>query len=257
MVILSGADWSRLKAALDAAPVGDGQAVPGRAAHGRGGGLAAAQRREVARGAARAGAVVEGGAAAHPLVPLRGVGAGVRPPARRRAAGAGRGVHGRHQRARAPEGGRGGGGAHAHALGRSRGGYGTKACCAADARGRALAFALIPGQAPELAAAPALLGAAAALGAVGRVVCDRGYSSERWRDAIRAAGAEPVVPAHPTHRNAPAHDRAAYRLRHRVENLWARLRESRAVATRYDKTAASYMAGLHLAAALDWLSNGP
>lgn len=61
----------------------------------------------------------------------------------------------------------------------------------------------------------------------------------------------------PTHRRARDHDRAAYRGRHRVENLWARLKEWRAVATRYDKTAASFLGGLHLAAAFDWLSNKP
>src|SRR5215218_7970005 len=44
------------------------------------------------------------------------------------------------------------------ALGRSRGGYGTKACVVADGRGRAVAFALAPGQAHELPLAPGLLG---------------------------------------------------------------------------------------------------
>jgi transposase len=79
-----------------------------------------------------------------------------------------------------------------------------------------------------------------------------------WRAAIRAAGAEPVVPANPTHRSAPReYDRAAYRRRHRVENLWARLKEWRAVATRYDKTAAAYLGALYLAAAFDWLSHKP
>ena len=43
------------------------------------------------------------------------------------------------------------------ALGRSRGGYGTKACVIADGRGRAVAFALAPGQAHELPMAPGLL----------------------------------------------------------------------------------------------------
>jgi transposase len=114
----------------------------------------------------------------------------------------------------------------------------------------------VPGQASELPVAPGLLAAATALGAVGRVVADRGYSSTAWRGAIRAAGAEPVVPAQPTH-PAVAYDRAAYRRRHRIENLWARLKEWRALATRYDKTAASFLGGLHLAAALDWLANRP
>ena len=44
------------------------------------------------------------------------------------------------------------------ALGRSRGGYGTKACVIAEGRGRAVVFAMAPGQAHELPMAPALIG---------------------------------------------------------------------------------------------------
>lgn len=39
----------------------------------------------------------------------------------------------------------------------------------------------------------------------------------------------------------------------RVENLWARLKEWRAVATRYEKTATSFLAVIHIAAAADWI----
>jgi transposase len=116
---------------------------------------------------------------------------------------------------------------------------------------------LIPGQASELRAAPALLLLAALLGTVRRVVCDAAYSSAAWFALVMEAGALPVVRANPTHRRAEHFDRAAYRRRHRVENCWAKLKEWRAVATRYDKTAASYLGGLHLAAAFEWLSNGP
>jgi transposase len=96
-----------------------------------------------------------------------------------------------------------------------------------------------------------------ALGRVGRVVCDRGHSSASWRETIRACGAEPVAPAHPTHRSAPDFDRVAYRQRPKVEDLWARLKEHRAVATRHDKTAAAFLGGLHLAAAMNWLADRP
>ena len=87
------------------------------------------------------------------------------------------------------------------------------------------------------------------------MVCDRAYSSKRWREAITNAGAEPVVPANPTHPEVP-YDRAAYRRRHHVEQAWGRLKEWRAVATRYEKTAASYLGVLHVASALDWIKHG-
>ena len=95
----------------------------------------------------------------------------------------------------------------------------------------------------------------AGLGALGRVVCDRAYSSAAWRAAITEAGGEPVVPANARH-PAVAYDRAAYGRRYRVEQLWGRLKEWRAVATRYEKTAASYVGVLHVAAALDWIKHG-
>ena len=141
-----------------------------------------------------------------------------------------------------------------NALGRSRGGFGTKAVVACEGGGRAVAFALLPGQGSELRVAGRLLSRVAELGAVGRVVCDRGYSSAAWRSEIRARGCEPVVPAQPTH-PVVAYDRAAYRRRNRVERLWGRLKEWRAVATRYEKTATSFMGVLYLAAMMDWIKH--
>src|SRR3954463_6273865 len=67
----------------------------------------------------------------------------------------------------------------AHALGRSRGGYGTKICTLCDAQGRPLGFALIPGQASELRAAPKLL-LAALLGTVRRILGDAASPSAAW-----------------------------------------------------------------------------
>ena len=126
---------------------------------------------------------------------------------------------------------------------------------ACDAAGRALAFEVMPGQASELKAAYRLLAALVGLGTVGRVVCDRGYSSAAWRRAITAAGAEAVVPAHPRHRRVE-YDHAAYRRRCRVEHVWGRLKEWRAVATRYEKTGSSYAGALYVAASLDWIKHG-
>ena len=120
----------------------------------------------------------------------------------------------------------------------------------------ALAFDLLCGQASELRAAPALLADVRAIGPIGRVVCDRAYSSGPWRRMIEDAKAEPCVPANRTHPPV-RYNRAAYKRRHKVENLWARLKDVRAVAFRTDKTAHSYHGALCLAAALDHLSNRP
>ncbi len=47
----------------------------------------------------------------------------------------------------------------------------------------------------------------------------------------------------------------AYNNRNRVERLWGRLKEWRAVATRYEKTACSFMGVLCFAATMDWIRN--
>jgi transposase len=120
----------------------------------------------------------------------------------------------------------------------------------ADAAGRAVAFRIAPGQAHELPHAVPLL---ARLPDVPMwVVGDRGLSSHAFREHVWALGARPAIPPRAT--EAPvACPPWIYTNRNRVERLWARLKEWRAVATRYEKTATSFLGVLSLAAALDWL----
>jgi transposase len=128
----------------------------------------------------------------------------------------------------------------------------TKAVAAVEARGRLVALAPpLAGRRPDLDAAPGLLGALPP-GRVRRVVGDRGLSAAWLRREVEARGAEPCLPANPRRPLVPC-DRAAYERRHRVENLWARMKEFRAVAARYDKTAAAFRAGILIVATLDWL----
>ncbi len=120
----------------------------------------------------------------------------------------------------------------------------------ADGAGHAIAFRIAPGQAHELPHAVPLLDR---LPGVPRwVVADRGYTSHRFRDHVWAMGARPAIP--PQRHEAPvACPDWVYNNRNRVERLWARLKEWRAVATRYEKTAASFTGVLCLAATLDRL----
>ena len=136
------------------------------------------------------------------------------------------------------------------ALGRSRGGYGTKACVIADGRGRAVAFTLAPGQAHELPHAIPLLDRLP--GVPKWVVADRGYASHAFRQHIWDRGARPAIPSQAQRGTRRLPD-WIYTNRNLVERLWARLKEWRAVATRYEKTASSFMGVLCLAAAMDWL----
>ena len=120
----------------------------------------------------------------------------------------------------------------------------------ADGAGHALAFQIAPGQAHELPHAMPLLDRLP--GVPKWIVADRGYASHTFRQQIRGMGATPAIPAKSSEAPVRCPD-WIYANRNRVERLWARLKEWRAVATRYEKTASSFSGILCLAAALDYL----
>jgi transposase len=120
----------------------------------------------------------------------------------------------------------------------------------ADGAGRAIAFALAPGQTHELPLAPGLLDALPDTPLW--VVADRGYSSHAFRERVWSSGARPAIPSKRNEETLACPD-WAYNNRNLVERLWGRLKEWRAVATRYEKTAASFMGVLCFAATLDWI----
>lgn len=84
------------------------------------------------------------------------------------------------------------------------------------------------------------------------VVGDKGYSANALRERIWRMGSRPAIP----HKSNEAPVRCPdfiYVNRNQVERLWGRLKEWRAVATRYEKTASSFMGVLSLAATCDWI----
>jgi transposase len=122
----------------------------------------------------------------------------------------------------------------------------------ADGLGRAVAFILAPGQAHELPHAVPLLERLP--GVPKWVVADRGLSSHAFREHIWSLGARPAIPSKQNEAAVACPD-WVYNNRNYVERLWARLKEWRAIATRYEKTASSFMGVLCLAATLDWLKS--
>ena len=114
-----------------------------------------------------------------------------------------------------------------------------------------MAFALAPGQAHELPLAPGLLERLPDVPMW--VVGDRGLASHAFRERVWAMGARPAIP--PKRNETPvACPTWVYANRNRVERLWARLKEWRAVATRYEKTARAFLGVLCIAATMDWLN---
>jgi transposase len=87
-----------------------------------------------------------------------------------------------------------------------------------------------------------------AAGPLSRLLADRGYDADHLRKLLAERNVEAVIPTTTSRRAPILYDVVAYRQRNKVERLWARLKDFRRVATRYDKLAANFLAGVQIAA---------
>jgi transposase len=140
------------------------------------------------------------------------------------------------------------------AIGHSRGGATTKVHALCDANGHATELVVTQGQTNDVTMAPVLL--AAAEDGAEAIIADKAYDAAHVREAARSRGMTPVIPFRTCTQEGrrQGYDKAFYRLRHLVENLFCSLKHFRAIATRYDKTARNYLATVHLVAAFLWLA---
>ncbi|WP_327110879.1 IS5 family transposase [Streptomyces sp. NBC_01341] len=158
------------------------------------------------------------------------------------------------------------------ALGRSRGGLTTKVHLAVDGRGLPLSIVLTPGNVNDATVFGQVLAGIRVPRAAGgrprttpeRVLGDKAYSSRAIRHLLRRRGIVATIPerrdqaANRRRRGAlggrpPAFDKPIYRDRNVVERCFARLKQFRAIATRFDKLSDRYRAGVVLAALILWL----
>jgi len=82
----------------------------------------------------------------------------------------------------------------------------------------------------------------------GHVLADKGYDADHFRQAIRGARAEPVIPFTRSRAAVSRHDKDLYKERNRVERFFNKLKQFRRVATRYDKLLANFLGFVTLAA---------
>jgi transposase len=147
------------------------------------------------------------------------------------------------------------------ALGRSQGGFSTKLHFRAEGNGKPITAVLTGGERHEQIALEMLLdqGAIRRPGRgrprlrPRRLAGDTGYSSPAARRRRRHRGIRPVIPPKADQRRQPNFDCQAYRERNKVERLINRLKQSRRIATRYEKRAANYLAMVIIAMICVWL----
>ena len=119
-----------------------------------------------------------------------------------------------------------------------------------DALGNPTGFVLTAGQVSDLDGADVLLKDIDAR----MVIADKAYDAQqRVVEPLLKAGKTVVIPSIRTRTVQREYDRHLYKARHLIENFFARLKQYRAIATRYDKTAAAFLGAIHLAATVVWL----
>ncbi len=142
-----------------------------------------------------------------------------------------------------------------HALGRSRGGWGSKLHIICDSHGIPITVTITAGQRHESMVVTELFDAAHVprpgpgrpRKRPKRAAGDKGYSYPRVRAALRDRHIQPVIPTRSNQRRQPNFDRETYRKRCIVEQVIGWLKEARRIATRFEKLAVNFLAMIKLA----------
>jgi len=122
---------------------------------------------------------------------------------------------------------------------------------AVDACGLPIEFDLTGGEVHDSKAAPELI---EKLPVSEHMIADKGYDSEDIREQIRKKASIPIIPRKKNSKIGNTDiDWCLYKYRHLVENVFARLKQFRAIATRYDKLKRNYASMLAMACSYLWL----
>jgi len=89
----------------------------------------------------------------------------------------------------------------------------------------------------------------------GALLADKAFDTDkRVLQKLEAQGAEAVIPPKSNRKTPRDYDKEWYKARHLIENFFAKLKQYRAIATRYDKLAKSFLGGVYLASIVIWLN---
>ncbi len=115
-----------------------------------------------------------------------------------------------------------------------------------DALGNLVQFLLLPGQAHDIKGVAPLIKNVS----FGALLADKAFDANWLLEELDERGATAVIPPKSNRKVQREYDKDVYCWRHLVENYFAKIKEFRGIATRYDKTDSSYTANWNLVAAL-------
>ena len=85
------------------------------------------------------------------------------------------------------------------------------------------------------------------------MLADKGYDADSYIQSLEARSITVVIPPKSNRKVQRACDYALYAERNLVERFFNTIKHFRGIATRYEKTARNFLAGIHLVCALTWL----
>ncbi|WP_412050745.1 IS5 family transposase [Hoeflea sp. Naph1] len=132
-------------------------------------------------------------------------------------------------------------------IGRTKGGLNSKLHAVCDGVGHPLVLLLSEGQMSDFKGAAlmfdAIPDAKALLG-------DKGYDADWFRQALKARGIEPCIPPKSNRKTEISFDKTLYKSRHKIENMFGKLKDWRRIHTRYDRCAHAFMSAIAIAATI-------
>src|ERR1700733_3113577 len=136
-------------------------------------------------------------------------------------------------------------------IGRTKGGLNSKLHVVCDGQGRPLVMLLSEGQMSDFKGAALML---PAMPKARELLADKGYDADWFRQALAKRKIAACIPSKSNRKVVIPHDAVLYRQRHKIENMFGRLKDWRRVHTRYDRCAHTYFSAICIAAAvLFWL----
>ena len=91
--------------------------------------------------------------------------------------------------------------------------------------------------------------------AANTLIADKAFDAhERVIDRLKRNAKSAVIASKSNRKTKPPYDRELYKARHLIENFFCKLKQYRAIATRYDKTATNFLAAIHFASTVIWLN---
>ncbi len=137
-------------------------------------------------------------------------------------------------------------------IGRTKGGLNSKLHALCDGIGRPLVLCLSEGQLSDHIGAkliyPVMPNAKVLIG-------DKGYDSDEFRDALNARKINACIPPRSNRTMPRSYSKTLYKQRHKIENMFAKLKDWRRIATRYDRCAHTFFSAICIAATvIFWLN---